>query len=76
MVYLKSLVAGAVAVAMGLVLSPIVMGVYFYIVYRQGADEATGWDPTPFVKQPLIWALTGLMFMAGFLWGFRRAHPK
>jgi cell division protein FtsX len=76
MVFLKSLVAGTVAVAMAGALSPIVMGVYFYVVYRPAANEAIGWDPTSFVKQPMIWAVTAVIFLAGFVWEFRRAHPK
>jgi hypothetical protein len=76
MVYLKSLVAGTVAVAIAAVLSPIVMGIYFYSVYRPGAREAIGWDPTLFTQQPRIWAISMLIFVAGFVWEFRRAHPK
>ena len=76
MVYLKSLVAGTVAVAMAAALSPIVMGIYFYGVYRSGAEEATGWDPTSSARQPLIWAISAVIFLTGFVWEFRRAHPK
>ena len=36
MVYLKSLLAGIVAVLIAATLSPIVMGIYFYLVYRSG----------------------------------------
>jgi hypothetical protein len=76
MVFLKGLIAGTVAVALAAVLSPIVMGIYFYVVYRPGANEAVGWDPTSFVKQPMIWTVTAVIFVAGFVWEFRRAYPK
>jgi hypothetical protein len=76
MVYLKSLVAGIVAVVIAAALSPIVMGIYFFIVYRPGRNEAVGWDPTSFVKQPLIWAIGMLIFVAGFVWEFRLVHSK
>lgn len=76
MVYLKSLVAGTVAVAIAAAISPILMGVYFFVVYRPGANEAIGWDPTSFVKQPLIWGISALIFLAAFVWEFRRSHPK
>ena len=76
MVYLKSLLAGIVAVLIAATLSPIVMGIYFYLVYSRGADETTGWDPTSFVKQPLIWTVTAVICVAGFAWEFRRAYPK
>jgi hypothetical protein len=76
MVYVKSLVAGTVAVAIAAALSPIVMGIYFLVVYRPGASEAIAWDPTSFARQPPIWAISGLIFVAGFVWEFRRAHAK
>jgi ABC-type molybdate transport system permease subunit len=73
MVYLKSLVAGTVAVTIAAVLSPIVMGIYFLVVYRPGANGAIGWDPTSFARQPLIWTTSALIFVVGFVWEFRRA---
>jgi hypothetical protein len=76
MVYLKSLIAGSVAVVIAAALSPIVMGIYFYFVYSRGTDETTGWDPTSLVRQPLIWTVTAVIFMAGFVWEFRRAYSK
>ena len=76
MVYLKSLVAGTVGVLIAAALSPIVMGIYFFLVYRSGTSETIGWDPTSLVKQPLIWTMAALVFMAGFAWEFRRAYPK
>ena len=76
MVYLKSLVAGTLAVALAAALSIILIGLYFYFVYRPGADEGVGWDPTSFARQPLIWAITVAIFLAGFAWEFRRAHPR
>ena len=76
MAYLKSLCAGTVAVAIAAALSPLVMGIYFYLVYRSGAAEATGWDPTSSARQPLIWAISAVIFLTGFVWEFRRAHPK
>jgi len=76
MKYLKSLVAGTVAVAIAAALSPIVMGIYFIVVYRPGANGASGWDPTSSAKQPMIWVISLLIFVAGFVWEFRRAHAK
>jgi hypothetical protein len=76
MVYLKSLVAGMAALAMAAALAPILMGIYFYIVYRPGASEAVGWDPTSFARQPQLWVITAAIFMTGFIWEFRRAHLK
>jgi len=76
MVYLKSLAAGTAAVAIAAALSPIVMAVYFYLVYRTRENQAIGWDPTSLVTQPSIWAICALIFVSGFVWEFRRAQPK
>ena len=70
--YLKSLIAGTVALAIAVALSPIVMGIYFFFVYRPEANGAIGWDPTSAAKQPLIWAISVLIFVAAFVWEFRR----
>ena len=76
MTYLKSLAAGMAAVAIAAALSPIVMAVYFYLAYRTGTNEATGWDPTSFVTQPSVWATSALIFLSGFVWEFRLVHSK
>lgn len=76
MVYLKSLVGGTVAVAIAAAISPIVMGIYFYVIYRPGRNEVIGWDPTSFARQPLIWAIGALIFVSGFVLEFRRVHSK
>jgi hypothetical protein len=76
MVYLKSLVAGTFALALAVALSPILIGIYFYVVYRPGADVTTAWDPTSCAKQPVIWAISGLVFVAGFVCEFWRAHRR
>ncbi len=61
MVYLKSVVAGTVAVAIAAALSPIVMGIYFLVVYSPGATEAIAWDPTSFARQPFIGDLVSFL---------------
>ncbi len=76
MVYLKSFIAGTAALVMAAALSPILMGVYFLVVYRNGADEGAAWDPTSFARQPLTWAILVLIFVAGFVWELRRTHPE
>ena len=74
MVYLKSLVAGTAALSMAAALSPIVIGIYFLVVLRPGGDGTTAWDPTSFAREPLIWIMFALAFVAGFVWEFRRAR--
>jgi len=76
MVYFKSLLAGLTALIIATVLSPLIMGIYLYVVYRPAANEAIGWDPISFAKRPLIWLVGALIFLAGSLWEFRRANSK
>jgi len=76
MVYVKSLLAGIAALVIAAVLSPFVMLIYVYVVYRPAANQAVGWDPVSFAKQPLSWLIGTLIFLAGFLWEFRRATSK
>ena len=72
MTYVKGLIAGTVAILMAAALTPIILGVYFLVAYRSGTNEAVGWDPTSCAKEPLLWFIASLVFIAGFLWGFRR----
>jgi hypothetical protein len=68
MVYFKSLLAGLTALIIATVLSPLIMGIYLYVVYRPAANEAIGWDPISFAKRPLIWLVAALTFLTGFMW--------
>lgn len=88
--YLKSALAGIVAVVLALVLIPVVLllvGVaYFTIAKAPQTSETIGWDPVSFLHQiPVIGLLPGwsplivlalLFFAAGFYWQFRRDSRK
>ena len=76
MVYVKSLLAGLAALIIATVLSPFVMGIYLYVVYKPAANEGIGRDPISFAKQPLYWLIAALIFWAGFIWEFRRSISK
>ena len=76
MVYFKSLLAGLTALIIATVLSPFIMGIYLYVVYRPAANEAISWDPISFAKRQLIWLVGALIFLAEFMWEFRRATSK
>jgi len=73
MIYVKSLVAGIAAVVIATILPPFLMGLYLYIAYKPKENEAIGWDPISFTKQPVAWLIIALIFVAGFVWEFRRA---
>ena len=72
MIYVKSVVAGLIAVILAIVLLPVIMGVYFSIVYRRSGNVTVGWDPISLLK-PSFWCLFAAIFGTGFLWEFRRA---
>ena len=73
MIYVKSLVVGIAAVVIATILSPFLMGLYLYIAYKPKENEAIGWDPISFTKRPVAWLIIALIFVAGFVWEFRRA---
>ena len=75
MIYIKSLVAGITAVVIATLLSPFLMGLYVYIIYKPKENEAIGWDPISFAHRPSAWLIIAVIviFMAGFVWEFRRA---
>jgi hypothetical protein len=84
MIYLKSVVAGIVAVFAAIVALIVVifltlLGATLYMSIKYPADnQVVGWDPISLVKHaPWLGLLLGLLplgiFLAGFFWEFRRA---
>lgn len=72
-VYLKSAIAGVVAVflcAMIVVLTAL--GAIIWMSRRAQGDTVIGWDFVSFAKTPLAWAIFSLAFAAGFYWEYRR----
>ena len=65
MIYVKSLLAGTLALVMAAALTPIVLGVYFIVTYSQGRGHAMAWDPTSCAKEPLLWLVAASVFVAG-----------
>jgi uncharacterized BrkB/YihY/UPF0761 family membrane protein len=75
MAVLKSLLAGVAAVVLAAI--GIVVGIVFYLMLHHrpntGADSgAIGWDPISVARLPSLLVITGI-FLAGFIWEFRRA---
>jgi hypothetical protein len=74
MIYLKSIVAGLVAVFSVAVLFVIGVVITVLISAKKEGEGAIGWDPIALVRPaPMILVLA--IFVAGFLWEFRRASP-
>jgi uncharacterized BrkB/YihY/UPF0761 family membrane protein len=72
MIYLKSIMAGVVAALslMVLLFVGIVIRLWVSASKEQGA-KAIGWDPISLIRPgPLLIIL--VVFVAGFLWEFRR----
>ena len=73
MIYLKGIVAGIVAVVSVAVL--LVVGIVTYLVVsasKEQGEGAIGWDPVSVIRPgPVLIILA--VFVAGFLWEFRRA---
>jgi hypothetical protein len=73
MIYFKSIFAGIVAVFLSSCLLFAGMLIYLWIVApkEQGAGTVA-WDPIP-VLRPGFLLVVLAVFLAGFLWEFRRA---
>jgi uncharacterized membrane protein len=73
MIYLKSIFAGIVAVFLSFCLLFVGIVIYLWIAApkEQGAG-AIGWDPISVVR-PGSELVILAVFVAGFLWQFRRA---
>ena len=76
MIYLKSTLAGLVAVLAAAIVTVIVVVVYLSIASRSSETEAVGWDPISLAKQlTWLWVVLGI-FLVGFFWEFVRLSSK
>ena len=72
-IYLKSALAGLIAVMIGLaaVVGAAIVAV-IVISRRTGEDTSIGWDPVSFARDPFPWIVMALVFAAGFWWKHHR----
>ncbi len=68
------MLAGLISVVIAIILTPFVLSVYFWLVYRPLENAGVGYDVVSFAKR--FWLAGVLIFLAGFLWEFRRATAK
>ena len=71
MIYIKSLIAGIIAVVIATVLTVLVVGVYISITYKPKDGETIGWDPISFVRDSIGRIIIVVSFLVGFIWEFR-----
>lgn len=74
MIYLKSALAGAVAVVAALLLTALIMIVTLTVESRNlPGGQTIGWDPVTFYRNSgLAWITLALAFLIGFVWEYRR----
>jgi hypothetical protein len=72
-VYLKSMIAGALAVFISAVVVNVVAVVAIIWMSGRTEDGSYGWDPVAFARTPLAWTIFLLAFAAGFYWQFHRS---
>ena len=73
MIFLKSMFAGIVAVFS--VAAVLFVGIVVYLMIAASKDQgdgAIGWDPISLVRPGPVLVILAV-FLAGFLWEFRRA---
>jgi hypothetical protein len=74
MIYVKSVLAGILAMLGASILIALVMGAYVSIAYNLGGGSI-GWDPIS-LTSPFTWLVNLAIFSGGFFWEFRRSRSK
>jgi len=69
MIYLKSFVAGIVAVVIFLACLPFIMTIVGFIIVALKSGEF-GWDIVAMLKRPFAWIALFLAFSIGFIWKY------
>jgi len=73
MLYLRSVVAGIVALVIASVVLPIVGILLLTLMARPRAGTTIGFDPISIAKSsPTVWLIGLIVFVSGFYWEYRR----
>jgi hypothetical protein len=74
MIYLKSFVAGLIAVcAAGMVVVLVATSILVFLSFKsQSEDSSIGFDIVAFGRSSLAWTIGLAAFTAGFVWEYRR----
>jgi hypothetical protein len=75
MIYMKSALAGVLAVVAAAILTVGVVTIRLSIASRSTESGVVGWDPIS-VANPMTWLVVVGIFSGGFLWEFLRASAK
>ena len=70
-VYLKSMIAGALAVLASAVAASVVAVVALIWMSSRTETGSYGWDPVAFARTPLAWTIFLVSFVVGFWWKYR-----
>ena len=74
MVYVKSIVAGLVVLVMSAIVIRVVVAIFLRTIMKPAPGELIGWDPVSLARTyPVAYLLPVIIFLAGFIWEFRRA---
>jgi uncharacterized BrkB/YihY/UPF0761 family membrane protein len=76
-IYLKSAVAGLIAVMIAMAATFGAAIVSVIVISRRASEDTTiGWDPVSFARDPLPWIVMALVFTAGFWWKYHRLTTR
>ena len=80
MIYLKSVLAGLVALIVIpiLLIGLFVVGMFLYtLIHPAHGEGSIGWDHVSIYRTSLlVWSIPLLIFLAGFFWEYRRAVSR
>lgn len=77
MAYVKSFLAGLAATLIAAVLSLVMMVLWVDVVYKPVGNGTVSWDLISLARSGPRFIVAGIcVFLAGFIWEFRRASAK
>ena len=73
MIYLKSALAGLMALVAAAILAVITMSIYVGVVVSSKMNGTVGWDPISLMSWWIV-VFAAAIFLLGFLWKLRHAR--
>jgi hypothetical protein len=72
MIYLKTAIAGIIAVVVFIILFPLIGIPIYRLATQPKPNMVVGWDPIAAARSPVTWVAIFVVFCAGGLWELRR----
>jgi len=71
----KCILAGLFLVVAAAILFPLSLLVASLFLHNQSEGASIGFDVVSIGRNPLIWTVAAVVFLAGYLWEYNRIKP-